>query len=564
MERDESAGGRGAVLWLAWVQLALAAGVLASFWPPCGPISGAPEDVSPARALAHLEVIAAEPRPAGSPRNALVREHLVRSIEALGLPAEVHEHEVDGTPVRNVVARLPGTEGGPALLVACHYDSRPETPGAGDDGSACAALLEALRALSVSPPLARDVVFLFSDGEEDGLLGARAFAERLDRGQERVGAVLNFDAIGNAGPPVLFETGPGSGALVRAFAESAPCPVGSSLGPAVYARMPNDTDFSPFRDRGIAGLNFALCFGSTAYHRPADTVAHLSRASLAHQGATALALARRLAAGELPPPPEPDRVFFDVAGPHVVLFAEARALPLALALAAAAALDLVRRARSGALGRASLARALAAGAALAGGLACAVVLLRGLDGAGAGLARFAGLGGPERGNAVSGTLGYLAAATGVPVVLAAAVGRVRPDAGAALAAVARAGLALVGLWLSRNLAGASHVFLLPLAGSLLSGLLGAAPGAAGAAVRALAPLPAALVVVPSLHIVHMLFSRAPLPAAVLAVLGAALLLLPLAQDLARAGRVGPSPLAASASLPLLLGLAAGWTRGMGL
>lgn len=56
--------------------------------------------------------------------------------------------------VENVVARRPGTRGdGPALLLMSHYDSVPSGPGAGDDASGVAIVLETLRALGHREPL---------------------------------------------------------------------------------------------------------------------------------------------------------------------------------------------------------------------------------------------------------------------------------------------------------------------------------------------------------------------------------------------------------------------------
>ena len=62
------------------------------------------------------------------------------------------------------------------MLVVAHYNSQPHAPGAGDDGAGVAAMLETLRALRVGPPLLHDVIWLFSDGEEAGMLGAQAYA----------------------------------------------------------------------------------------------------------------------------------------------------------------------------------------------------------------------------------------------------------------------------------------------------------------------------------------------------------------------------------------------------
>jgi Zn-dependent M28 family amino/carboxypeptidase len=132
-----------------------------------------------------------------------------------------------------VVARLAGTGSGKALLLMAHYDSRGTAPGASDDGYGVASLLETARALTTSPPLTSDIIFLFTDGEEDGLLGAQAFVSS-HRWAAHVGVVLNFEARGNAGPVLMFQTSDDNGALVRQLARAAPHPVASSLSQAVY------------------------------------------------------------------------------------------------------------------------------------------------------------------------------------------------------------------------------------------------------------------------------------------------------------------------------------------
>ena len=75
-------------------------------------------------------------------------------------------------------------------------------------------MLETLRALKAGPPLDRDVIALLTDGEESGCLGARVFVTEHPWADE-VGIVLNFDARGNSGPSIMFETSDGNGWLIR-------------------------------------------------------------------------------------------------------------------------------------------------------------------------------------------------------------------------------------------------------------------------------------------------------------------------------------------------------------
>jgi hypothetical protein len=292
------------------------------------------------RAMADVAELARGPRPIGSPAHAAARRFLLGRMAELGLAPEVQETTVArrldegrirAARVRNLVGRRQGTGGGGAVLLVAHYDSRPNTPGAGDDASGVAVVLEVVRALAAGPPLARDLIVLLSDGEELGLLGGRAFVSEHPW-LEEVELVLNFEARGSRGPVAMFETGRADLNLVRLFARAAPRPLASSLSAELYARMPNDTDFSAFRAHGVSGLNFAFLGGLGSYHTALDTADRLDPASLQHAGANAVALIRRLD-GAPPPGPAVGGVWFNPRGGRLVVLPAGAAPPLAAALA---------------------------------------------------------------------------------------------------------------------------------------------------------------------------------------------------------------------------------------
>jgi hypothetical protein len=274
-------------------------------------------EFSASRAIEDLRVIAKGPHPAGSPPQDQVVLHLVTRLRALGLDAEIHPMTVRATryagTLRNVVARRAGTGSTGTVLLAAHHDSVVRGPGAADDGAAVASILECLRALNAGPPPRNDLLVLITDGEEMGLLGAHAFAEDPAR-LKGVRVMLNFEARGNAGPTLMFETSPAASRLIDAYAQAVPRPAANSLMAAVYRRMPNDTDFSVFLRKGVPGLNFAFIEGNHAYHTAADSVANLSLDSLAHQGETMLAMLRRLGADDLSGLGGEDLVYFDLLG----------------------------------------------------------------------------------------------------------------------------------------------------------------------------------------------------------------------------------------------------------
>jgi hypothetical protein len=285
------------------------------------------------RASADLRALASRPRRMGSADHARARDYLVAELEKLGLAPEIQEtvargrrRDVELARVMNVIGRREGTGSGKALLLMAHYDTRSMTPGASDDGYGVVALLEAARALANEAPLASDVIFLFTDGEETGLFGARAFADEHPRAKD-VGLVLNFEARGGAGPVLLFQTSESSGALVRQAIHAAERPVASSLMEAVYKRLPNDTDLTVWLGRGAAGLNFANIGGFERYHAPSDTVENADLATLAHHASYAITLARAFGASKLPIPLAPASTYFNI-GPLCVVYAGSFNVPL--------------------------------------------------------------------------------------------------------------------------------------------------------------------------------------------------------------------------------------------
>ena len=331
---------RPRMLLFALVLLALA---LALGWarmqPPRAAGVDAPlEAFSAGRALAVLRDLLVEdqPRPVGSAQNARVRERIVVQLGGvLGYEVSVQGAtpcgEDDGervcTTVWNVLARMPGREEGPALALMTHYDSVPAGPGVADDGSGVATILELARIFRQEGPYRNPVLLLFTDGEEAGLLGARAFLREHPWAGD-VGVVINLEARGSSGQSLMFETSPDNAWLIDAYAGSVPFPASSSLMYEIYRVMPNETDLTPFKEAGIAGLNFAFIEDGIYYHTAQDNFAHLDAASVQHHGENALAVARRLAEMDLSVQPPGNAIYMDVLGLGIVRWPEAWTLPL--------------------------------------------------------------------------------------------------------------------------------------------------------------------------------------------------------------------------------------------
>ncbi|MFD1268341.1 M20/M25/M40 family metallo-hydrolase [Paenibacillus motobuensis] len=299
---------------------AVLAGLLQIRSPRPAGTDAPPESFSSARAMEKVEMIAREPHPSGSSAHAQVRDYIIAELEHLGLHPEIQEANVaPGVSKRysgkleNIVVRIPGTNSSKPLMLAAHYDSVATAPGAADDGSGVAAMLETARALQASSPLKNDLILLMTDGEEHGMLGAKAFVSEHPWAGD-VGLVLNFEARGNKGPSFMFETSDQNGWIIREFTRAAPSPVAYSLIYNLYKLMPNDTDLTKFKEGGMPGLNFAFGVGLNAYHTELDTAANLDPSSLQHQGDYMLNLARHFGNQDLNQVQQQDRVYFNTIG----------------------------------------------------------------------------------------------------------------------------------------------------------------------------------------------------------------------------------------------------------
>lgn len=267
----------------------------------------------------------ARPHPAGS--NAAFRQRIVDEFRALGYQPQLQPAVSDRThwryqgegpiPLTNIL--VPGPTSSPAdppdhtIILAGHFDSHPESPGAADDGIAVVAMLEIARMLRDSPQAVPGLLFLLTDGEEFGLLGAREFVR--DRSSSAL--VINVEARGTSGPSLMFETSDDSGWLVDLFAHSAGKPFASSLFCEIYRYLPNDTDFTVFRDAGMRGMNFAIIGDVRNYHTPGDNIDNLDRRSLQHHGENVWNVLQNLRHAD-GVSPEEQAVYFDWCGWWIV------------------------------------------------------------------------------------------------------------------------------------------------------------------------------------------------------------------------------------------------------
>jgi len=348
----------GILLAAALVLLVLAMGLKGRLVQLPEPAPASSTGFSAERAIARLAYLLGDqrPHPVDSDENDAVRARLIEQMRAVGLDPQVtddfacNSHRavagVSCARVRNVVATL-GPSKGPHVLAVAHYDSTPVGPGAADDGIGVASLLEIADRLR-GKHLRRPVTFLINEGEEAGLLGARAFMERHPMAA-RVEALVNLEARGVEGPAIMFETSQPNGDAIATYARSTERPVANSLTADFYRLVPNSTDVTVFEERGWTTLNYAIIENETRYHTAGDTLDALSPRSLQHMGDQALSAVLGFANGEAPSVTG-QRHYTDILGRTLVVLPAAVSLALlGLAVLLLAWIGWRRRGRFGAV-----------------------------------------------------------------------------------------------------------------------------------------------------------------------------------------------------------------------
>jgi len=312
------------LLWLYITSLAFL-GIRATN-PPRLSIKAPPaSEFSTERAIQPLKIIASHPHPLGSAAHDSVRDFLLGKWKELGFSPEMQQAKIvdingNEAQVSNIIVRLRGSVSPKAVMIVAHYDSTDRSPGAADDGAGIAVMLETGRALKSSSPLKNDIIFLMTDGEEQGCLGAKLFVREHTWAKD-VGVVLNLEARGSSGLAIMFESSDGNAQLINDFIKSVPFPFASSLAPAIYERMPYTGDMSVFKSAGIQGLNFAF-IAKSFIHSPKDTLDNLDLRSIQHMGTSALALVRYLGSISLPEKSPQDAIFFNIFGSFIVSYPE--------------------------------------------------------------------------------------------------------------------------------------------------------------------------------------------------------------------------------------------------
>lgn len=189
------------------------------------------------------------------------RDWLVNQFQALpGLTVTTESFQVGGTTAYNVIATLTGSQRPDDFyIVGAHYDTISQAPGsaapgAEDNGSGCAGVLELARVLTARSPVAT-VIFMCYSGEEQGLFGSIDHASDLVTagldGQVKLALIMDMIGYtGDADLDCLLETDGQNTAIVDIFTAAAAV---TDLR-IVTSFFPFGSDHVPYLDRDMPAL----------------------------------------------------------------------------------------------------------------------------------------------------------------------------------------------------------------------------------------------------------------------------------------------------------------------
>lgn len=141
-------------------------------------------------------MIVGERNPFSAPSHlAAVEGFVEKEFESYGLHAESDFFRYGGRRFRNIVARPPKQTSGPLLILGAHIDAVEGCPGADDNGSGVAVLLEAARLLA-SERLRSRLLFCAFNLEELNMIGSTAFAGKLRAAGESVAGMISLEMVG--------------------------------------------------------------------------------------------------------------------------------------------------------------------------------------------------------------------------------------------------------------------------------------------------------------------------------------------------------------------------------
>lgn len=204
-------------------------------------------------------------------RRAIVRDFLAATLQSSGLVPLRQTYSDSGENVYTLLpASVPSDE---YVVLGAHFDTVERSPGASDNATGCALVLEIAKNLVTLPERRRNIYAVLFDEEEGGPLGAEAFAQMLQQDRVNVVAVHTADQVGwdSDGDGAIELEIPYSGAL-ELYREAA---LNSGFTSEIHTTSEAGSDHSAFRALGMpsVGISEEYRNGDTSphWHRPTDT-----------------------------------------------------------------------------------------------------------------------------------------------------------------------------------------------------------------------------------------------------------------------------------------------------
>jgi Zn-dependent M28 family amino/carboxypeptidase len=153
-------------------------------------------NVDPQQLRRTLEVIVGERNPFTSQRRLTAVESFIdKELASYGLSVESDYFLYRGKTFRNIIGRQGAQRGGSLIILGAHFDSVQGTPGADDNASGVAVLLEAARLLARARVLSQ-VLFCAFNLEELNMVGSGYFAKKLKSAGAKVAAMISLEMVG--------------------------------------------------------------------------------------------------------------------------------------------------------------------------------------------------------------------------------------------------------------------------------------------------------------------------------------------------------------------------------
>jgi aminopeptidase YwaD len=237
------------------------------------------------RAMGHIRKLATDigVRVRGTKNERKAARYVATKLEKFGYLVQTRKFDVDGRKSRNVTATWPGAITYP-FVIGAHMDTVAGSPGANDNGSGTAVMLETAR-LFAGTKQASMVRFVGFGSEEYGTnglhhVGSQTFVNRLGKkGRKWVPGMVSVDMIADGRPLIIGTAGLGPAVVARTLFR-----VLDKAGFNVTYRITCDcSDNGPFERAGIPGA-FMWSGDEPNYHSSTDTVPNLSKSDLLRSG----------------------------------------------------------------------------------------------------------------------------------------------------------------------------------------------------------------------------------------------------------------------------------------